>query len=172
MLLIKATYSSVHFLQVMYICSHIVLSPGGSLTRESLKFISRKRKSTQKKHKPTTQQNQNKQKNHQKPQQYVEEEKILPLQFGFFPICSLLQNTQLLIKIMKASVLRGSHLNKQVNFHFKYMFCHASTKQKSVISHLMQMLRYPGAFAPPEKRKTISACSLLSTGSFLVQPEV
>lgn len=28
-----------------------------------------------------------------------------------------------------ATVLRGFHLNKQGNFHFKYMFCHAFTKQ-------------------------------------------
>lgn len=29
----------------------------------------------------------------------------------------------------RASVFRGFHLNKQGNFHFKYMFCHAFTKQ-------------------------------------------
>lgn len=72
----------------------------------------------------------------------------------------------------RASVLRGFHLNKQGNFHFKCMFCHASTKQKSVVSHSMQMPSYPGSYTPPEKHKTFSACSLLSTASFLVQPEV
>lgn len=72
----------------------------------------------------------------------------------------------------RASVLRGFHLNKQCNFHFIFMFCHASTKQKSVISHVMQMPSYPGSYTPPEKCKPISVCSLLSTARFLVQLEV
>lgn len=72
----------------------------------------------------------------------------------------------------RVSMLRGFHLNKQGNFHLKYMFCHASTEQKSGISHLMQIPSYPGSYTPPEKRKTISACSLLSTASFFVRPEV
>lgn len=55
----------------------------------------------------------------------------------------------------RASVLRGFHLNKQGNFHFKCMFCHASTKQKSVVSHSMQMPSYPGSYTPPEKTQNI-----------------
>lgn len=72
----------------------------------------------------------------------------------------------------RASVLRGFHLNKQGNFHFKCMFCHAFTQQYSLISHLMQMPGYWGSYTPPEKHKTISACPLLSPARFHIQPEV
>ena len=35
------------------------------------------------------------------------------------------------------------------------MFCHASTKQKNVISHLMQTPSYPGSFILPKNHKTV-----------------
>lgn len=55
-------------------------------------------------------------------------------------------------------------MNNQGHFHFKYMFCHASTKEKSVISHLMQMPSYPGSHSPPEERKTVSLLSIATPG--------